>query len=213
MVCWRTVGRATQILCTAIVVNVAAYTVSTIPEMTNAREIVFTLPAGCVLAAMAWRGVVLDRRRVVIPAAVVLAATAVTPSVLAAGRPVDNPRDIILSTWLKAHDLTYGIGGYWDASSISVQSGGAVQVRAVWLYQGRFLGYSWEARSDWYDPAENDATFYITDPVDPADAVTPAQVEAVYGPPRATYTVDTRVILVYGRNLLTEVRPLVAGSG
>ncbi|HEV2634732.1 MAG TPA: hypothetical protein VGX23_06265 [Actinocrinis sp.] len=210
---WNTVGRGAQILCTAIVVNLASYTVSAIADASNAREIVFTLPAGCVLAAMAWRGPLLERRRAVFPAALALAAAAVVPSAVTAGNSTADTRDIVLSAWLQAHHLTYGIGGYWDASSVSVQSGGAVQVRAVLLYQGRFLGYSWEARANWYDPAENDATFYITNPFDSDGPVTPAEVEAVYGPPTAIYTVDTRMILVYDQNLLTKVRPLVAGTG
>jgi hypothetical protein len=210
---WRTAGRGAQILCVAIVVNLVSYTVSTIPNLGNAREVVFVLPAGAVLAAWAARGPVLERRWVVVPVAAVLALTAFVPTALTAAGPPANSRQVVLGQWLKAHNLTYGIGGYWDSSAVSVESGDAVEVRAVWLYQGNFDGYSWEAKASWYDPAANDARFFITDPTDPVDEITPAEVEAVYGKPVAIYTVATRVILVYDKNLLEKVAPLQPGLG
>lgn len=210
---WRTVGRGPQILCIAILANLGTYIVSSIPNQGNAREVVFTLPAGAVLAAWAWPGRIPDRRWIAVPMAAVLAAAAFIPASVVAAQPIANPRDAVLATWLKAHGLTYGIGGYWDSSSVAVESNNAVDVRAVWLYQGRFLGYSWEARSDWYDPATHYADFYIAQEGSPALVITPAEVEQVYGPPAATYVVATRVILVYHKNLLDQVKPLVPGTG
>lgn len=212
---WRTAGRGAQILTLAIVVNVVSYTVSTIPDLGNAREIVFVLPAGAVLAAWACGERLFARRWVAVVATAALALTAYAPLVITGNRTIDVgvPRPAIISQWLEAHHLTYGIGGYWDASAETVESGEAVQVRAVWLYQGNFFGYSWEAKADWYDPTQHDAQFFITDPTDPANEITPAEVEAVYGKPVATYTVDTRVILVYDKNLLDKVGPLVPGLG
>lgn len=213
LVRWGTVGRGAQILCAAIVVNLGSYTVSALPNAGNAREIVFVLPAGCVLAALAWTGAAVERRRVALPAAIAIAVAAVLPAAVVARQPAPVSRPIVLAAWLKAHGLTYGIGGYWDASAVSVESGNAVQVRAVWIYRGRFLGYSWEARSNWYGPAENDATFFITGGNDPARELTPAEVESVWGAPAATYLVDGRIILVYHQNLLRKVRPLAVGLG
>jgi len=214
---WRTAGRGAQVLCLAILVDIGSYTVSLLPNPSNAREVVFVLPAGSVLAAWACRdrlaSRVFTRRWATALIAVVLVATAFVPLAQTAARPVATSRDIVLSQWLKAHDLKYGIAGYWDSSSISVNSGNAVQVRAVWLYRGRFLAYDWESKADWFDPALNNAQFFITDPINLVNEITPTEVEAVYGQPVAEYTVAERVILVYRANLLTKVEPLLPGAG
>jgi hypothetical protein len=50
---WRTARRSEQLLCVAIVVNLAAFVVSTLPQPKNPYEIVAVLPFGAVLAARA----------------------------------------------------------------------------------------------------------------------------------------------------------------
>jgi cbb3-type cytochrome oxidase subunit 3 len=65
-----------------------------------------------------------------------------------------------LEAYLTAHQLRYGIGGYWEASVITVGTSGAVTVRAV--TQGCLQPYAWESKAVWYDPAGHDATFLLT---------------------------------------------------
>src|ERR1035437_2968228 len=50
---WRTASRAEQLLCAAIVIDLSAYVISTIPVPTNPYEVVAVLPCGAVLAARA----------------------------------------------------------------------------------------------------------------------------------------------------------------
>src|SRR6202012_989516 len=51
-------------------------------------------------------------------------------------------------------------GGYWDASAVTVDTGGAVTIRAVTA--GCLQPYAWESRASWYDPARQRATFLVT---------------------------------------------------
>jgi hypothetical protein len=65
-----------------------------------------------------------------------------------------------LEAFLVARHLTNGIGGYWDASVITVDTGGAVTIRAV--TQGCLQPYAWESKAAWYAPAQHTATFLLT---------------------------------------------------
>ena len=51
---WRTASRAEQLLCAAIVINICAYVISTMPEFSYPYEIAAVLPCGAVLAARAF---------------------------------------------------------------------------------------------------------------------------------------------------------------
>ena len=53
-VTWRTASRAEQLLCAAIVINISAYVISTVPVSSNPYEIAAVLPCGAVLAARAF---------------------------------------------------------------------------------------------------------------------------------------------------------------
>ena len=52
-VTWRTASRAEQLLCAAIVINISAYVISTMPGPSGQWEVVAVLPCGAVLAARA----------------------------------------------------------------------------------------------------------------------------------------------------------------
>lgn len=211
---WRTASRSEQLLCAGIVINTGAYVVSTMPIPTSTYEIVAVLPFGAVLAARACVPArIADARRGLAAIAAaglaallpLTAAATLTPARLAPG-PV--------AAWLKAHGLTYGIAGYWDASSVTVQSGNQVQVRAVVTPQDKIIPYDWETKPSWYDPSQHDATFVIGSGSTGAGNITTAIAERNFGRPAAIYQVAGRVILVYDRNLLDELprsQPLPAG--
>jgi hypothetical protein len=63
-----------------------------------------------------------------------------------------------LESFLIAHHLRSGIGGYWQASVITVGTGGAVTIRAV---TGCLQPYAWESKPAWYDPAARTASFVL----------------------------------------------------
>jgi hypothetical protein len=206
---WRCAGRGEQLLCVAIVVNLAAYVASTLPSILNSREIAAVLPCGAVLAARACvpsRIVGAKRARAGLAAA---ALAALVPLAAALTLPPVTPAAVPLAAWLKAHGFTYGLGGYWDASSVTLQSGNQVQVRTIDNYPGPITyinaGY-WEMKTDWYDASRHDATFVIANGHQIAAATLKAtEVERYFGRPAATYQVAGREILVYRRNLLEQL--------
>ena len=117
-----------------------------------------------------------------------------------------------LAGWLEAHQLTYGLAGYWNASPITVYSGGRVAVRQIFLGRGGFVAEQWGSDGQWYDASEHDARFVITEQA-PAGGMTPAQVESSLGTPAAVYQVDGYSVLVYSFNLLTRGQGFRAPAG
>ena len=210
---WGTASRAEQLLVAVIVINVATFVISSLPVPGNAWEIVAVLPCGAVLAARAFVPArIADARRAQVAVAAV-AALALLPLTAAATLPPAPSYTVRLATWLEAHRLTYGIAGYWDASSVTVQSADRVQVRAVTLANPAgqpWLGpFDWETNASWYDARQHDATFIIADPNDtipsPNQNFTVTQFEKYFPRPIAKYHVAGRVILIYRTNLLTHL--------
>jgi len=209
---WRTARRSEQLLCVAIVVNLAAFAVSTLPQPMNPYEIVAVLPFGAVLAARACVPARPANARSGRVALAVAALAALLPLTAAASLPTAELTDGPLTAWLEAHGLTYGIAGYWDASALTVQSGNQVQVRAVVQPDGKITPYGWETKASWYDPSQHDATFVIGYPNSEVRNLTAAEAERNFGRPTAIYHVAGRIILVYQKNLLNELPPVRAVS-
>jgi hypothetical protein len=85
-----------------------------------------------------------------------------------------------LTAWLESQHLSYGLGGYWQSSVITVESGGKVTIRALTdakahLRDGTTTScdieeYQWETKKTWYDHP-NSASFVLMDE-DPSPSVT-----------------------------------------
>lgn len=207
---WRTATRAEQLIAVAVVVNVALYIVSVMPlPVIGAHELIFALPGGAVLAA---RALVPARITGELPSFAAVAATglvALVPLGAAATRPPVRPATAPLSAWLAEHKLTYGVGGYWDASVVTLASGGDVRIRAVDLHKnvGR-PGWTidvpnWETNALWYDTAAGDATFAVADVSGPYRATA---FEQFFGRPAAVHRVGGWIVLVYRHDLLGHLR-------
>jgi len=216
-----------QILLVAMVVNVVAYVPSTLANATdlNAREFAVVLPFGAVLAgrtlAVSLRGSKEGGRargnggreppvrgrggwgvRPALLAAVVGYAVSLG---WAAAQPSVPPMNARLATFLKAHHLTSGIGGYWESSAVTVGSDGAVTIRAV--LPGTLQPDLWEAKSSWYDPGPHRANFLVTSSTpgffnhwQPSQAAL-----AALGRPATTYHVGPYTVYVYNNNLLADL--------
>jgi hypothetical protein len=119
--------------------------------------------------------------------------------------PVTNQS---LADWLLAHHLTSGLAGYWQADSVTLDSGGLVKVRAI--YGGS--PSTWESSAGWYDPGSNDANFVVMVSGPPAEAVLtkPVVMRRVFGRPARTYTFQQYTIMVYDKNVLTDLMPFGA---
>jgi hypothetical protein len=203
-----------QVLLVAIVLNVLVYVPSTLADATdlNAREFAVVLPFGAVLAGrtlatrlpsgepgiLSW----LHGARWRAGLASALAAGYLASLGYAAAQPSAPPANEQLAAFLAAHHLTDGVGGYWQSSIVTVDSDGAVSVRAVWADTLR--PYPWESKAAWFDPRSNRATFLVTDSqpgffnyFQPSPAAL-----ARYGPPARTYHVGPYTVLIWNTNLL-----------
>ncbi len=205
---WRTASRAEQLLCAAIVINLSAYVISTMPIPTNPYEIVAVLPCGAVLAARACvpghiGGALWDRM-----AAGLVAIGALLPLTAEAAQPPAAAPTAPLSAWLEAHGLTYGLAGYWNSSIVTLRSGNRVQVRAVVWDGPQVIQYDWETDTSWFDASRHDATFVITDLA--GNGLSPS-AESYFGKPAKIEHVAHWTILIYQKNLLKQVA--IAGTG
>ena len=205
---WRTASRAEQLLCAAIVINLAVYVVSTMPIPSNPYEVVAILPCGAVLAARACVPRRIPNRLRAGLTTGLVAAVALAPLAIAAARSPAMAPTAPVTAWLEAHGLTYGLAGYWNSSVITLHSGGQVQARAVVIQGSRVIRYDWETDTQWFDPSRHDATFLITDLA--GIGLSPL-AEHYFGKPDQIVRVSHWAILIYRRNLLTQVA--VAGAG
>jgi hypothetical protein len=64
-----------------------------------------------------------------------------------------------LATFLEDNHLHYGLGGYWESSVLTVETGGTVTVRAV--TPACMQPYKWESKPSWYDAKLNSANFVL----------------------------------------------------
>lgn len=199
---WPRAAAADQLLVVGIAVYLAAYTFSTMPVHGGAYEFVGVIP---MIVALAVRNLPLPElhRLPLVAAAAGIASVAVFATGFGPGAVSDQET---LAGWLKAHGLKYGVAQYWDAASVTADSGNAVGVRPVTPWpQSRYIVYAWYIDTRWYDPKAHDARFFIADEALPGYHV--SDVEAAYGKPQAIYHVANRDILVYQANLLRSVVP------
>ena len=201
---WRTARRAEQVLVIAIVGNLVVYTLSALVNADAPHDIIAIVPMGAVLAARALVPERLTSRVAVLAACGLAGVAALVPMSLSAARPLTRPTSAaVLSTWLSAHGLHYGLGNYWNASGVTVQSGNQVQVRTIQTTGREMTSYAWESDDSWYDPAEHYANFVI---VSPNATPSLANVIRVFGRPVSTNLVSGDKILIYKKNLLPLVK-------
>jgi hypothetical protein len=224
------------VLLTGLALNLAAYGAGVqAVNIASTREIAPVLPFAAALAGRQLGGRLLSRP----PAAACPPAAARPPAVLrdrtraalryglcavlacyaamlgyAAAEPPSPPQYAGLAAWLPAEHLTKGLSGYHQANIVTLETGGAVSLRAVHRTSGGRIGaYTWNASAAWLDPARQTANFVVlTMPGAPAAAggagMTVAEATATFGRPAKTYRYGQYLILVWPRaeNLLARLR-------
>jgi hypothetical protein len=198
-----------------IAANLGVYTLSMGSTPVPAHEIAVVLPFGALLAARCVSPVWSWRRSAARRRCALLTAVSLLPLAVSAARPATGPIPTAppsaLATWLLRHGLREGVAGYWDAATLTVDSDGRLAVRSVVPAPIELAMYAWETRRDWYNPALHDATFAIaSDRPGGAlgaelDGIGTAEFEALLGPPRASYRVYGRTVLVYSGNLYQRI--------
>ncbi len=203
---FRAGDRVNQVMAVAIVVNLAAYTLSaTVSGVGHARELAAVLPFGAVLAARISARYLIYRKLV----PVLVAAAAGCAAILArdAALPPSPAAAQNVTDWLAARHLSYGLGGYWQANNITLASGGRIQVRPVSPSTGLIGQDRWESKASWYDPRLHDATFLVIDTANRFDAwyATAGEAQATFGPPLNTHKLGEYTVLIWPKNLLGDM--------
>jgi len=205
-----------QLLAVAAVVLVGAFTFSGAPDsLSGPHEVVALVPIGAVLAGRLLSAQLIRGRHLAALALVLGCYGGILGYEAAQPPPADSNAQ--LAAWLEAHHLSYGLATYWNASSVTVDSGGKVAVRPVNLSRGYIQAVKRDTTSWWYDARVRKATFLVVPPDgmscsagSRSDWLTTA--ETVFGPPDEAYTVGELDVLIYHHeNLLARVWP--AGSG
>jgi hypothetical protein len=168
-------------------------------------EAVGLLPLGAVLAGRLMTGW-LTRARLIPALTAVLACYALFLA-YNASRPVSFSPNQRVANWLGAHHLRYGLASYWEASSVTLDSGDYVRVRPVRTQGDHLLLTHWNAAASWYDPRLHDARFVIFKHC--TGCLSLAGLGGGVGPPARVYRVVRYLVLVWNKNLLRG--PIVSG--
>lgn len=138
--------------------------------------------------------------------AVALAVTCAYASAVALD--IDQPRPSsgpeLVAKWLAHHHLHHGVGAYWSASVVTVESGGSVDVRPVVDHGGRLVRYDRVSSAAWYRHRVN---FLIFQPGAPWGGVDNASGVATFGPPSRTYNPYGYRVLVWDHPLTVSPKP------
>lgn len=215
LACWA-LGRAirrfftcddmiVQILVVAIVLNVAAYVFSELPNTYwDDREIASVLAFGAVLAGRLLAGQLTKVR--LLPALTVIGCCYIVALGYGVTRPLVPAHDQALTDWLRARHLTAGLGSYAEGNSVTLDSHGAIHVSApAWRPAGVRPGRH-EARTSDFDPRAHNANFVVTTTQDgPAFYIPPAWIIRAFGPPAHTYHYEYWTIMTWNKNLLTNL--------
>jgi hypothetical protein len=171
---FRDADIVSQLLLAGIVANVFAYIPSTLADSSalNTRDIAPVLPfaaalAGRMLGDLLLRGSLATIRlpgrrfglRLVAGSLVVLMGWYGYGLWRQADTPAAPEQYAQLVTFLEQNHLYNGLGGYWQASVITVETGGKVTIRAV--TPACLQPYPWETKSGWYTPTRRQQANFI----------------------------------------------------
>jgi len=214
-----------QVLAVAIVLNVVLFLITNAADEA-AHEVAIIVPFSAALTARVLvrevrgpaRKAARDTEREAAPGRrarrIRLAGWAVGVLVLAGytagfgwelAQPSEPPANTALASWLLEHHLTYGLSGYWTSSSVTVESGERVQVRALMQYS--FQPDLWMSNVSWYNPKRHYANFLVLDsqPGNFSHWEPIWLTRKYFGVPARIYHTGPYTIMVWNRNLLKDV--------
>ena len=195
-----------QLLAAAIVINLLAYVVLYPGSGSTAREIAPVFGLGGALAGRVLAERLLRKGLEPLLALAAVAAVAVLLASLLTAKPPSGATGN-LARFLAAHDLRTGLAGYWNADSVTLYSRGEVVIVPIKFHRGHELSaLPWEIDTQLYDSSAHDANFLVaTPPPGAPSAVTPAEAVALFGPPYRTYLYRDDTIMVWRKNLLSQL--------
>jgi hypothetical protein len=204
-----------QVLGVAIVLNIALF-VLTSAGSEGPHEIAEVAPFGAALAARMLAGpraagarvpglLARRARAVAYGAGVVVLAGYLGGLAHNVAQPASPPAFARVASWLQAHHLRYGLGGYWESGIVTVQTGEQVKVRA--LLKATLEPDLWLAKSAWYDPTTQQANFVVlsSTPGFENNWEPRALVSKYFGRPAHIYNFGPYTVMVWDRNILSDV--------
>jgi len=197
-----------QLLVLGVALNLAIYVLSSkAGVVTQTREIAPVLPFSAALAGRLLAGRLQLARRAPLVLVVVVLLGYPAGLVREISQPPSAAQNQQLVAWLTARHLDTGLSGYWESNVVTLTSGDRVRIRAVTPSGGRLAPSLRESHADWYDPARNTADFVVLFPgVAGYPGFTPQwAVLATFGRPARTYHVGAYTILVWTKNLLSDL--------
>ncbi|MGO9078345.1 MAG: hypothetical protein ACLQDY_04810 [Streptosporangiaceae bacterium] len=192
----------TQGLLVGFAIVLVAYLFAT---KSDPNEIVGLLPFGAVLAGRVLGGRMLQAGFAPALALFVVCMLIVFAHTLdKAARPYRASRNQVAATWLKAHHLDYGLAGYWNANSVTADSGGVVKVRPARMYAHQMVTTLSESDINWYNASRHDARYVLLAPAASCWNVclNGHDIRVQYGYPAKVYKLGHWRVWVYNRNLL-----------
>ena len=196
-----------QLLVTGVAINLAAYVFSTqAVTVTGTREIGAVLPLTAALAGLLLASRLQAAR--LVPVLLIVLAGYLVGLAREISQPPVPAQDQQLTSWLAARHLQTGLSGYWESNVVTLASGDRVRIRLVTPAGGRLIRGTVESKAAWYDPRRGRADFVVLFPgVAGYPGFTSVRpVLATFGPPARTYHVGSYVVLVWDKNLLSELR-------
>jgi len=120
-------------------------------------------------------------------------------------QPASPPAYARVASWLQAHHLSYGLGGYWESSIVTVQTGGQVKVRA--LLKNTLRPDLWLSEPAWYDPSAQRANFVVlsSTPGFMNNWEPRALISKYFGRPDHVHNFGPYTVMVWDRNILPDV--------
>ena len=210
-----------QVLAVAIAANVVLFVVTSAGSE-GPHEIAVVAPFGAALAGrmLAGRAVRTGARQAAARAGSMLARRARLGAAMAGlvvllgylgglvhevVQPAAPPAFARVASWLQAHHLRYGLGGYWESSIVTVQTDGQVKVRA--LLKATLAPDLWLAKPAWYDPAAQQANFVVlsSTPGFTNNWEPRALISKYFGPPAETYNFGPYTVMVWDKNILSDL--------
>ncbi len=204
-----------QVLAVAIVLNIVLFAVTSAGSQ-GPHEVAVVAPFGAALAARMLAppqaagarpaGLLARRARAVAyGAGVVVLAGYLGGLAHDVAQPASPPAFARVASWLQAHHLRYGLGGYWESGIVTVQAGGQVKVRA--LLKPTLAPDLWLAKPAWYDPAAQQANFVVlsSTPGFKNNWEPRALISKYFGRPAKIYNFGPYTVMVWDRNILPDV--------
>jgi hypothetical protein len=195
-----------DVLIAGIVCNLGAYLLLYSASYSQIREVAPVFAFGAALAGRVL-GPPLARNRLepLLAVGIICYLLTLGPAITGAAL---RPANQSLTAWLESHQLTSGIGGYWQTNSVIFDSGGRITMRPVNGGKGgRPVVKLWETDTTTLNPATNSANFLVigTGHQAATPPVTVKGAEAKFGKPSHIYHYEGDTILVWNKNLLVPL--------